>query len=118
MKRKDAQLKRLDAAYIDDYFDEIFYRYVMEGKDNRLKTIFHTIMEMIIDGYRGDYQQDGIYTALPTLLEAFFRMGALEYADVENLLVHIEEVSDIVMEKCADNVTPQKNVSWYRRNLS
>lgn len=35
-------------------------------------------------------------------------MGALEYADVENLLVHIEEVSDIVMEKCADNVTPQK----------
>lgn len=108
MKRKDAQLKRLDAAYIDDYFDEIFYRYVMEGKDNRLKTIFHTIMEMIIDGYRGDYQQDGIYTALPTLLEAFFRMGALEYADVENLLVHIEEVSDIVMEKCADNVTLQK----------
>ena len=80
----------------------------MEGKDNRLKTIFHTIMEMIIDGYRGDYQQDGIYTALPTLLEAFFRMGALEYADVENLLVHIEEVSDIVMEKCADNVTLQK----------
>ena len=63
---------------------------------------------MIIDGYRGDYQQDGIYTALPTLLEAFFRMGALEYADVENLLVHIEEVSDIVMEKCADNVTLQK----------
>ena len=108
MKRKDAQLKRLDAAYIDDYFDEIFYRYVMEGKDNRLKTIFHTIMEMIIDGYRGDYQQDGIYTALPTLLEAFFRMGALEYADVENLLVHIEEVSDIVIEKCADNVTLQK----------
>ena len=108
MKRKDAQLKRLDAAYIDDYFDEIFYRYVMEGKDNRLRTIFHTIMEMIIDGYRGDYQQDGTYTALPTLLEAFFRMGALEYADVENLLVHIEEVSDIVMEKCADNVTLQK----------
>ena len=35
-------------------------------------------------------------------------MGALEYADVENLLVHIEEVSDIVMEKCADNVTLQK----------
>lgn len=108
MKRKDAQLKRLDTAHIDDYFDEIFYRYVMEGKDNKLRTIFHTIMEMIIDGYHGDYQQDGTYAALPTLLEAFFRMGALEYADVENLLVHIEEVSDIVMEKCADDVTLQK----------
>ena len=40
MKRKDAQLKRLDTAHIDDYFDEIFYRYVMEGKDNRLKNDF------------------------------------------------------------------------------
>ena len=80
----------------------------MEGKDNKLRTIFHMIMEMIIDGYHGDDQQNGTYAALQTLLEAFFRMGALEYADVENLLVHIEEVSDIVMEKCADDVTLQK----------
>lgn len=101
MKRKDAQLKRLDASYIDNYFDEIFYRYVMEGKDNRLRTIFHTIMEMVIDAYESGTSAGGIYAegALSKLIEAFLRMGALEYADVENLLLHVEEISELLMEK-------------------
>lgn len=122
MKKKDAQLKRLDASYIDSYFDEIFYRYVMEGNDNRLRTIFHTIMEMVIDSYKAQEPLGEIYTegALSKLIEAFLRMGALEYADVENLLIHVEEISELMMDKSISSSRVKKTfatISEIYRNM-
>lgn len=113
-KRLDAQLKRLNEAYIDDYFDEIFYHYVMEGKDDRLRTIFHTIMEMIIDAYQGKEDEDEAHAALLKLIEAFLRMGAFEYADVENLLSHVEDVSDLMIDQYVNSSQTHKAFSTIR----
>lgn len=110
LKRKDAMLKRLDPANIDAYFNEFFYRYVMVENDNHLRTLFHTIMEIIIDFYSAEDLSEKTYVdgVLSKLIGAFFQMGALEYADVENLLVHVEEISQLMLEKHGSSNCIQK----------
>ncbi len=110
LKRKDAMLKRLDPANIDAYFNDIFYRYVMVENDNHLRTLFHTIMEIIIDFYVAEDLSEKTYVdgVLSKLIGAFFQMGALEYADVENLLVHVEEISQLMLERHGNSNHIQK----------
>lgn len=122
IKRKDAMLKRLDVSNIDKYFDEIFYRYVMEENDNHLRTLFHTIMEIIIVFYSSDNLSEKTYVdgVLSKLIEAFLQMGALEYADVENLLAHVEEISELMLEKHGNSTRIQKifsNISNVYHNI-
>lgn len=106
VKRKDAKLCRLDASWIDRHFDEIFYRSVMENNDNHFRSVFRTIMEMVIGSYEekelagGGYEEGTIFK----FIEAFLQMGALEYADIENLLFHVEEIGELIMEKHGNGV--------------
>lgn len=106
VKRKDAKLCRLDVSWIDRHFDEIFYRSVMENNDNHFRSVFRTIMEMVIGSYEekelagGGYEEGTIFK----FIEAFLQMGALEYADIENLLFHVEEIGELIMEKHGNGV--------------
>ena len=95
----DVQMKRLDREYIDDYYEDIFYRYDTDGTENRLYNMYRTIMEHIIDSYAQLPEQTGSDSMLLKLVDTFLLMGAIKYADTEKLLEHVEEISRIFIKK-------------------
>ena len=95
--KRNAQENRLNREYIDYYYDEIFYRYTIEVNDNRLRLLFKTIMELIIDYYENINDIDEDDGTLVRLINTFMHMGALKYADAENLLWHIEEIYQLFL---------------------
>ena len=81
----------LDIQHIDDYFDNIFYRYKNEGLDvdvSGSRRFFKEMMEGLIrlsDGYEADVD-------VQELFDDFLKCNALEYADMDNLLIYFEQI--------------------------
>ncbi|MDD5950037.1 MAG: GGDEF domain-containing protein [Lachnospiraceae bacterium] len=85
----------LNPAYIDDYFDSIFYRYqrkdVGEGIEV-IRSIFHNMMEKIIAFFRGGKADSSLYDETMKVFEQFLNKNALEYADIDNLLTYFVQL--------------------------
>ncbi|MGO5308180.1 diguanylate cyclase domain-containing protein [Agathobacter sp. LCP21S3_B2] len=109
--QRSIQVNRLDREYIDYYYDEIFYRYTIEVNDNRLRILFRTIMELVIDYYDHLGEMNSDDGTLIRLLNTFLHMGALKYADAENLLTHIDEVYQLLLSKYEGDVAHSRIIS-------
>lgn len=91
-----SQLERhLDRQYIDDYFDDIFYRYSSET-DCRLiaevRNAYRSLMEHVITLYEKGTMLDSRKSEILQLLDQLLDYNALEYADIENLMTHVEHI--------------------------
>lgn len=81
----------LDRNHIDDYFDNIFYRYKHEGSDGDVSKIRQPFREMMEGLFR---LSDGheVDVDVQELFDNFLRCNPLEYADIDNLLIYFEQV--------------------------
>ncbi|MEZ3479430.1 MAG: GGDEF domain-containing protein, partial [Lachnospiraceae bacterium] len=87
--------KWLDRNSIDKYFNDIFYR----GNLLELKVSYRAFMNCMIDLYESDTmnyeQKNELLRTLDTLIGA----GAMEHADMENFLMHIEHMHRAFQQK-------------------
>lgn len=87
--------RRLDRKYIDYYFDDIFYRYRSETDIDSLeaaRNAYRILMGHIIGEYERGTTIDSQKNMIMNLLDLFLEYGVLEYADIENLLTHMEHI--------------------------
>lgn len=94
--------RRLDRNYIDMYFNEIFYRYEKEEKDRNIAEIraaYTKWMDKIIDLYEADRSTAEQSHEIIRLLDVFISYNAMDYADMENFLIHIEQLYHAFRQK-------------------
>lgn len=97
--------RRLDRKYIDTYFNEIFYRYEKEEKDTNIadiKATYRELMSKIIDRYEAGTSTGEQRNEIVRLLDAFIGYNAMDYADMENFLIHIEQLYHAFQKKGND----------------
>lgn len=97
VKKKSGQAydRRLDKNYIDKYFNEIFYRYEKEEKNKNIAEIrasYRALMDKIIDLYEAGVSTAKQKQETISLLDTFIGYNAMDYADMENFLTHIEHL--------------------------
>ncbi|MBQ6887119.1 MAG: GGDEF domain-containing protein [Lachnospiraceae bacterium] len=83
----------LNKEYIDVCFDNLFYCYENEGGSSYfvgIKKVYRKLMEKLICAYE-ETEQENLEDIL-NLLEEFLAQGALEYIDMERLVVYVEEI--------------------------
>ena len=94
--------RRLDNHYIDEYFDDIFYRYSSESDSRNsadVRASFQNLMEHIIALYEAGKAADGQTKEILQLFDSFLSNNALDYADTENLLTHVEHIHEAFSQK-------------------
>lgn len=80
---------------LDSAFNDIFYRYRHEEKPEKmevLKGAFCSLFEKLIDTFEIEETRLEDYRELQQLTDQFLDLGAVGYADVENLLIFLEEI--------------------------
>lgn len=107
VKKKSGQEpdRRLDKSCIDKYFNEIFYRYEKEEKDRNItdiRTSYREFMNQVIDLYESGSSTAGQKNEIIKVLDAFIGCNALDYADMENFLTHIEQLYRAFRQKGND----------------
>ncbi len=101
IKKKDVlQSDRwLDRCSIDKYFNDIFYR----GNLSDLRAPYRAFMNCVMDLYESETvtqeQITGQRNELVRTFDAFVGTGAMEYADMENFLTHIEHIHRAFQQK-------------------
>ncbi len=101
IKKKDVlQSDRwLDRGSIDKYFNDIFYR----GNLSDLRAPYRAFMNCVMDLYESETvtqeQITGQRNELVQTFDAFVGTGAMEYADMENFLTHIEHIHRAFQQK-------------------
>ena len=94
--------KRLDRNYIDIYFEDIFYRYQNiedDGDFVRIRNDFRVLMENLIVIYEETDPKEEILEETLRSLDNFLEHRALDYADIEHLIEHIEKIDDLIKVK-------------------
>ena len=93
------QEKIREARNVDIYFHDIFYRNSHEKNENSLKNIkkaFSKLLNMLVLVYgEGDDSPEN-FMEIQTALNEFFNNGAMEYADINNLLNCLENIYHIL----------------------
>ncbi|MDE7184850.1 MAG: GGDEF domain-containing protein, partial [Lachnospiraceae bacterium] len=101
IKKKDGLQsdKWLDRSSIDKYFNDIFYR----GNLLELKAAYRAFMNNIIDLYELEAvtkeQKNEEKCELLRTFDTLVGCGAMEYADMENFLTHIEHMHRAFQQK-------------------
>lgn len=119
-RKEDA--KRLDRDYIDNYFEDIFYRYKSDDSGNDfgyIRAAFKELMEKLIAIYEQEMEQEHTKEELLGAVDTFLTYKVLDYADMEKFLKHVEKIYNIMKAKYADDegVNRIKNIftAIYRR---
>lgn len=102
IKSAEADYKRLDRKYIDTYFEEIFYRYHNIEDDGyivRIRNDFRVFMENLIAIYEETKPKEELQEETLKSLDIFLEHRALDYADIEHLIDHVEKVYELIKEK-------------------
>lgn len=94
-QEKEEQKGRLLEESVDTYFDDIFYRCrheEMKEKMQTLKVSFRKLVRMLVLVYdKGDDSPEN-FMEIQMALGSFLDEGAVEYADVSNLLTCFESI--------------------------
>lgn len=93
------QLSRLKYDQIDNYYKDIFYRYIESEKQEKIYQMFKNIQRMICDYYENGMEESGEREVLGAEVSKFLRMGAIQYADTMKLLEHVEQIHLLFHEK-------------------
>ncbi|MGN1179690.1 MAG: GGDEF domain-containing protein [Suilimivivens sp.] len=90
---------------ISAYFDDIFYRYRHEKYQSRMKMIkesFKKLLNTLVLVYdKGDDSPEN-FMEIQTALGSFLNEGAIEYADVSNLLNCFETIYHTLKDSLSD----------------
>ncbi len=90
--------KRFRKGYIDEDFDDIFYRYQeMHDEEETLyiRNAFHSLMEKLTHlDMKSDIRNEAL-----SAIDVFLELKALEYADMENFITYVEKIYHIMLEK-------------------
>lgn len=98
--------KRFSYDYIDNYFEDIFYRYQSDDRGSdfvHIRLAFKELMEKLIAMYEQEMAQENTKEELLGAVDTFLAYKVLDYADMEKLLEHVEKICNIMKAKCADN---------------
>lgn len=98
--------KRFSNDYIDNYFEDIFYRYQSDDRGSdfvHIRLAFKELMEKLIAMYEQEMAQENTKEELLGAVDTFLAYKVLDYADMEKLLEHVEKICNIMKAKCADN---------------
>ena len=85
--------RRVDRQGIDRYFDDIFYRYIKEESNNNIADIkagYLELMNKAIDVYEAGKSDIEQKNEIMRMLDGLLGNNMMDYADLENLLTHIE----------------------------
>lgn len=87
----------LDSNSIDHYFNDIFYR----GYTLNIRESYSAFMNCMIDLYEAGTATAEQKNALLRALDTLIGCGAMEYADMENFLTHVEQMHRAFQHKNA-----------------
>lgn len=92
----------------DGFFDEIFYRYRNEEMEDgsRLRQMFARLMNQINGVLLKEQRDEQEVRKLLVLIDRFLDMDALDYADIDDLLLHTE---DLYQRLCAQIDDPKRH---------
>lgn len=85
--------RRVNRQRIDKYFDDIFYRYIKEETNNNIADIkagYMELMHKVIDVYESGQSDIDQKNEIMRMLDGLLGNNMMDYADMENLLTHIE----------------------------
>ncbi len=85
--------RRVNRQRIDKYFDDIFYRYIKEETNNNIADIkagYVELMHKVIDVYESGQSDIDQKNEIMRMLDGLLGNNMMDYADMENLLTHIE----------------------------
>lgn len=107
VKKKSGQQYEwlLDKSSIDKYFNEIFYRYEKEEQDRNIADIrnsYREFMDKVINLYEAGTSTAEQKHEIMRMLDTFIGHNAMDYADMENFLTHIEQLYRAFREKGGD----------------
>lgn len=97
--------RRLDRKCIDTYFNEIFYRHEKEKGDRNIagiRTAYRELMNKLIDLYETGRSTIEQKNDILRTLDVFIGCSAMDYADTENFLTHIEHLYRAFRQKGND----------------
>lgn len=111
--------RRLDRNYFDLYFNEIFYRYEKEENDKNIadiKATYRELMDRIIDRYEAGTSTAEQRAEIIRLLDVFIGYNAMDYADMENFLIHIEQMYHAFRKKgdCFSELEDMLSVVYHK----
>lgn len=93
--KEEAGTKLHEIGDINTYFDDIFYRYKHEDMDaqmQHLRSAFTGLYEKLILSFGEGDRSPELYMEIQTLLDDFLNHGAMEYADMDNLMITLEKI--------------------------
>lgn len=113
IEKEEDDRRRLDRRYINQYFEEIFYRgQNREGEREYeyLKEAFRELMEALAEIYEkqeltSDLKQKALHAG-----DVLIEHNSLDFADVERLVEHIEKI-----RKVMDDVNEDISAVIYRK---
>ena len=92
---EDRQEKVKEAANVDVYFHDIFYRSSHEIPSDKLVSIkrsFEKLIKMLVQVYGEDDDSPENIMEVQMALNEFLNLGAIEYADINNLMNCMESL--------------------------
>ncbi len=92
---EEAGGKSHDMGDIDTYFDDIFYRYKHEDMEVQMKHLrmdFTGFIEKMMLLFKKKDKNFELYMEIQALMDSFLNHGAMEYADMDNLMITLEKI--------------------------
>ncbi len=93
--REEAGGRLHDIGDIDTCFDDIFYRYKHEGMEAQMRYLhlaFTGFMKKLLLLFEKEDQNFELYMDIQALTDDFLNHGAMEYADMDNLMITLEKI--------------------------
>ena len=105
-KEDDFNIRQSEMEKIDTYFDDIFYRYqheYLKKEMRQLRVAFGGLIEKLLVAFESDELRPELYMDIQARLDEFLNHGAMQYADMENLLITFEKIYK-VLNKGQDDI--------------
>lgn len=98
---------RIDEEFIEEAFDNIFYRCKYENLGEQIEVIhdmFQGVMRKMAVLLEQEEKDEWLYDRILGELEEFLSHRVLEYADVERFMIYMEQIYQTAKEKKADTM--------------
>lgn len=93
----DSELAVLNKDNLHKYFADVFYRSIRDG-DAKLEDEYISFMNKLIDFVYSDEHDPKKLTVIQMEIDRFLKDGAMEYADIDELILYIDKIQSAVMQ--------------------
>lgn len=90
----------IDRIRTEEYFEDIFYRCKHEDADEKvelIRSVYYRMMDKVFLLFEKQYNKATVEEIL-WLMEEFLTCGALEYADIDRLIIWIEKLQRVMKQ--------------------